>query len=60
MLPFDDVIMFMQDGTIPHKARINKEFLTSATINVLLSSAKSPDINTIKNVSSVILSRIYY
>ena len=43
--PLNDVIMFMQGGAKPHRARISQDVLANAT-NLLL-SAKIPDINII-------------
>ena len=48
--------IFMQDGVTPHGSRIRHGCLTSVTIDVLW-PAKSPDINTIKNVLSTVMSR---
>ena len=48
----------MEDGATPHTAMTSHAFLANATIGALLWSAKSPEINTIENVWSVISRRI--
>ena len=48
----------MQAGATPHTARMSQEVLTGVAIDVLVWSVNNPDINIIKNVWSVMLSRI--
>ena len=53
-----DGAAFMQGGPTPHTARLSQEVLIGAAIDVLVWSAKNPDINIIKKVWSVMLKRI--
>ena len=50
-----DRAVLKQDGATLRSARISQKFLTSATIDALLWPAKSPYINTVQNIWSVIL-----
>ena len=50
--------IFMQDGAKPHSARSTMEFLKEEKVQVLPWPAKSPDLNPIENMWSIVKRKI--
>lgn len=64
MLPFayalhDSTFTFMQDNASIHSSRVMKEWFRQLDVEVLPWPARSPDVNPIENIWSILARRVY-